>query len=110
MPTWREKVQQRLQDSCIPRLKMHFDMRENNVDIHDSGFLDCCKVLCAKRGCKTMVTETTQGSNFSRVLFHDEPRDLELVPVAVSSKKKRGGKGKGPSKAPKKVYKCWVLE
>mmetsp|Transcript_29937 Transcript_29937/g.75427 ORF Transcript_29937/g.75427 Transcript_29937/m.75427 type:complete len:111 (+) Transcript_29937:121-453(+) len=110
MPTWREKVQRKLADACVPRFKMHFDLRDNNVNVHDTGFLDAAKVICEKRGCKTIVTETVPGSNFSRVLLHDEPRDLEVIPVPVSSKRKRKPKKGAGAKKENKVYKCWVLE
>mmetsp|Transcript_24691 Transcript_24691/g.56141 ORF Transcript_24691/g.56141 Transcript_24691/m.56141 type:complete len:115 (-) Transcript_24691:116-460(-) len=114
MPTWREKAQQRLSDACKPMLKMHFDGQSNKVNVLEPGFVDNLKILCEKRGCRTIVTEINPKNDFSRVLFHDRPQDLEPVPVKRGKKGKKGkGKGKAKVTAPgpsDKLYKCWVLE
>lgn len=72
-----------------PKFKMHFGTQEKDVNIDVTGFLDCAKVICQYRGCKAVVTETVPESNLSRDRVHDEPRDLESVPVAKSSRRRR---------------------
>mmetsp|Transcript_89620 Transcript_89620/g.192040 ORF Transcript_89620/g.192040 Transcript_89620/m.192040 type:complete len:115 (-) Transcript_89620:257-601(-) len=114
MPTWKEKARKKLNDTCTPRLKMHFDS-SSNVSFEDSSFMHCIKVLCESRGFKTIVSEHTPSGEFSRILFHDQTQELEEIPEKPQ-KKPKGKKAKEVKPVRQKldptakVYNCWVLE
>uniref|UniRef100_A0A7S0ADE5 Uncharacterized protein n=1 Tax=Pyrodinium bahamense TaxID=73915 RepID=A0A7S0ADE5_9DINO len=116
MPSWRERVQQRLSEACCPRFRMHFDSRRDEVSVFEPGFVDNLKIICEQQGCKAIVAETHPRSEFSRVLFHDRPQDLEPIPVRTmrrKGKRAKSSKNKAKPGVPgpnDKVCRCWVLE
>jgi hypothetical protein len=133
MPEWRERLQKKLSDKAEPVAKFHFDWT-SRPNILDPLFQDVIKVIAKMRGCKTIVTEECAtfdelkpSSEFSRLLLHDRPSDLEQVklPKKKKGKKKKKDekddktsdkkaaakpKAKAKSAKPTQKYQCWVLE
>eukprot|EP00928_Gymnodinium_smaydae_P037223 TRINITY_DN25874_c0_g2_i1.p2 TRINITY_DN25874_c0_g2~~TRINITY_DN25874_c0_g2_i1.p2 ORF type:complete len:107 (+),score=11.16 TRINITY_DN25874_c0_g2_i1:271-591(+) len=106
MPGWKERKDKKLREGCEPKMTLHFDLRRH-PETAGGDLFEFCKILCGWKGCRTIVTEASARSDFSKIMFHDRPADLE--PVVVGNPKKKRAKGKGDEK-PQTNYQCWILE
>merc|ERR1712228_848559 len=104
MGKWNGKMNQKLTDGVDPTFRLHFD-RRSNPPAMAGDFVDILKAVCTWRGCKAMVWEQGDAnrSEFSRVVMHEAPQDLEEVIIGKGKKKKKKQEVK-----PKPPSQAWV--
>ncbi|CAE8616644.1 unnamed protein product [Polarella glacialis] len=114
MPSWREHLGKKLSGQCEPKVKLHFVDR-TDCDLHDPMFMRILRVFAETRGCSVVNTEQhhNKGDQFSRIMCHDNPRDLASVPAPAKTVKPKKGKSRaksvGPTPGQRITYQCWTL-